>query len=109
MNQVEIYFSILQRKVLAPNDFASLERLQDLILQFEKYHEQAAQPFKWKFTRRDPDNLLRKIEAVRTDKSEAARATENASSNFWAGVTKSEGRPCNLITRRAEFHGHARG
>jgi len=72
LNQVEIYFSILQRKVLTPNDFASLEQLQDRILQFEKYYEQAAQPFKWKFTRRDLDNLLRKIETVRTDKSEAA-------------------------------------
>jgi hypothetical protein len=72
LNQVEIYFSILQRKVLTPNDFASLEQLQDRILQFEKYYEQAAQPFKWKFTRRDLDNLLRKIEAVKTDKSEAA-------------------------------------
>lgn len=72
LNQVEIYFSILQRKVLTPNDFASLEQLQDRILQFEKYYEQAAQPFKWKFTRRDLDNLLRKIEVVRTGKSEAA-------------------------------------
>ena len=72
LNQVEIYFSILHRKVLTPNDFVSLEQLQDRILEFGKYYEQAAQPFKWKFTRQDLDKLLRKIDAVRKVESKAA-------------------------------------
>jgi hypothetical protein len=72
LNQVEIYFSILQRKALTPNDFESLEQLQDRIQQFERYYEQAAQPFKWKFTRRDLDKLLMKIDAIRKVRSEAA-------------------------------------
>ena len=72
LNQVEIYFSILQRKVLTPNDFASLEQLQDRILQFEKYYEQAAKPFKWKFTRQNLDKLLRRIDAVRKVEFKAA-------------------------------------
>jgi hypothetical protein len=72
LNQVEIYFSILQRKVLTPNDFVSLEQLQDRILEFAKYYEQAAQPFKWKFTRQDLDKLLRRIDAVRKVESKAA-------------------------------------
>ena len=72
LNQVEIYFSILQRKVLTPNDFASLEQLQVRIQEFEKYYEQAAQPFKWKFTRQDLDKLLRRIDAVRKAESKAA-------------------------------------
>ena len=28
LNQVEVYFSIVQRKVLTPNDFADLEQLE---------------------------------------------------------------------------------
>jgi hypothetical protein len=72
LNQVEIYFSILQRKVLTPNDFASPEQLQDRILEFEKYYEQAARPFQWKFTRRDLDNLLRRIELARKAESRVA-------------------------------------
>jgi hypothetical protein len=72
LNQVEIYFSILQRKVLTPNDFASLGQLQDRILQFEKYYEQVARPFRWKFTRQDLDLLLKRIDAVRRDESQAA-------------------------------------
>ena len=72
LNQVEIYFSILQRKALTPNDFESLGQLQDRIQQFERYYEQVAQPFKWKFTRRDLDKLLMKIDAIRKVRSEAA-------------------------------------
>ena len=72
LNQVEIYFSILQRKALTPNDIVSLDQLRDRIQQFERYYEQVAQPFKWKFTRRDLDKLLLRIDAVRMGKSEAA-------------------------------------
>jgi hypothetical protein len=72
LNQVEIYFSILQQKALTPNDFASLEQLQDRIRQFERYYEQVAQPFNWKFTRQDLDRLLLKIDAVRKEGTVAA-------------------------------------
>ena len=72
LNQVEIYFSILQRKVLTPNDFASLAQVKGRILRFEEYYEQAARPFKWKFTRRDLDRLCGKIDAARKAQSVAA-------------------------------------
>ena len=49
LNQVEIYFSILQRKALTPNDFPSLEALQERLLGFARYYEAIAQPFEWKF------------------------------------------------------------
>ena len=64
LNQVEIYFSIVQRKVLTPNDFPSLQALQARLLEFERHYESIAKPFEWKFTRRDLRNLLRKLEVA---------------------------------------------
>jgi len=63
LNQIEIYFSILQRKVLSPNDFASLETLAERLLDFQYYWEATAKPFEWKFTRRDLATLLSKCPA----------------------------------------------
>jgi hypothetical protein len=58
LNQIEIYFSIVQRKVLSPNDFSGLETLAERLLDFQYYWEAAAKPFEWKFTRRDLASLL---------------------------------------------------
>jgi hypothetical protein len=51
LNQVEIYFSILQRKVLTPADATSLDDLAANILAFQAYYQVMARPFEWKFTR----------------------------------------------------------
>lgn len=61
LNQIEIYFSVLARKALQPNDFASLSELETRILGFQRHYQQAAQPFQWKFTRRDLERLLAKL------------------------------------------------
>src|SRR5437667_9423158 len=61
LNQVEIYFSIVQRKVLTPNDFSSLSELQQRLLGFQLHYERTASPFKWTFTRSDLHALLAKI------------------------------------------------
>jgi|TARA_B100000315_G_scaffold168388_1_gene156893 transposase len=53
LNQIEIYFSIVQRKVLTPNDFDSLDALEDRLLAFQHRYEDIAKPFAWKFTRLD--------------------------------------------------------
>jgi hypothetical protein len=58
LNQIEIYFSVVQRKVLTPNDFADLEVLAEHLIAFQERYEQAAEPFAWKFTRHDLDRLL---------------------------------------------------
>jgi hypothetical protein len=50
LNQIEIYFSIIQRKVLTPNDFASLAEVEDRLLRFQEHYEQIAAPFEWKFS-----------------------------------------------------------
>ena len=65
LNQIEIYFSIVQRKVLTPNDFASLAEVEDRLLRFQERYEQMAQPFQWKFTRQDLAAILTKLEGRR--------------------------------------------
>jgi hypothetical protein len=67
LNQVEIYFSILQRKALTPNDFPSLEALEKQILGFQRHYESLARPFQWKFTRQDLNALLNKLKTPRLE------------------------------------------
>jgi hypothetical protein len=64
LNQVEIYFSIVDRKVLTPNDFPSLAAVAQHLAEFERYYEQIARPFEWKFTREDLDRLLAKLQPI---------------------------------------------
>ena len=45
VNQAEIYFSIAQRKVLQPNNFADLDTLEQTLPEFGRRYEQIAQPF----------------------------------------------------------------
>jgi hypothetical protein len=61
VNQIEIYFSIVQRKVLTPNDFRSLAAVKDRLLGFQVRYEATATPFQWTFTRRDLHRLLAKL------------------------------------------------
>ena len=63
LNQIEIYFSILQQKVLTPNDFPSLQAVAERLAQFERHYEEIAQPFEWRFTRRDLNQWLEKLAA----------------------------------------------
>ena len=63
LNQIEIYFSIVQRKVLTPNDFLSLAQLEQRLLNFQKHYQQTASPFQWSFTRKDLNALLTKLSA----------------------------------------------
>ena len=60
LNQAEIYFSVVQRKVVTPNDFADLDALEHHLLAFGRRYEQIAAPFQWKFTRVDLHQLLTK-------------------------------------------------
>jgi hypothetical protein len=63
LNQVEIYLSIVQRKVLTPNDFADLAAVEQRLLAFQCRYEQAAKPFQWKFTRADLAQLMKRLAA----------------------------------------------
>lgn len=66
LNQIEIYFSIVQRKVLTPNHFPSRSSLKERLLRFQDHYASIAQPFQWKFTRNDLTKLLNKIETQHT-------------------------------------------
>ncbi len=63
LNQVEVYFSVIQRKVLTPNDFHSLAEVKDRLLRFQDHYGAVARPFQWKFSREDLRALLAKIHA----------------------------------------------
>jgi DDE superfamily endonuclease len=63
LNQIELYFSIVQRKALTPNDFSSLDALAERLLSFADHYRQIARPFEWTFTRTDLDRLLARIDA----------------------------------------------
>ena len=69
LNQAEIYFSIVQRKVLTPNDFPSLQAVAQRLLDFQDHYGRTAKPHKWKFTRQD----MRKIHDRLRDDLEALR------------------------------------
>jgi DDE superfamily endonuclease len=64
LNQAEIYFSVVQRKVLTPNDFPDLATLEAQLLAFGRRYEQIAAPFQWKFTRADLHKLLAQTNAA---------------------------------------------
>jgi|SRR5271166_558024 len=58
LSQVEIYFSIVQRKVLTPNDFSSLAEVEQRLLRFQEYYQTMATPCQWTFSRSDLHSLL---------------------------------------------------
>jgi hypothetical protein len=62
LNQIEIYFSVVQRKVLSPNDFTDLLEVEHQLLAFQHRYEQTAAPFDWRYTKADLDRLLRRLD-----------------------------------------------
>ena len=62
VNQAEIFFSVVQRKALTPNDFPDLDAVEQRLYAFARHYEQIAHPFKWKFTRADLNQLLARLE-----------------------------------------------
>ena len=63
LNQIEIFFSIIQKKVISPNDFASTGQLAATLLAFTDRYNQAARPFNWKYTAADLARTLDRISA----------------------------------------------
>ncbi len=61
LNQIELWFSIVQRKALTPNDFGSLGELSDRLLAFQARYAEIARPFEWTFTRSDLERVLARI------------------------------------------------
>lgn len=72
LNQIEIFFSIVQRKVLTPNEFVSLKGLEAALIEFQTYYSQVAAPFKWKFTAADLNRVLAGLPAHKEDNQRLA-------------------------------------
>lgn len=72
LNQIEIYFSIIQRKVLTPNDFQSLQEVRDRLLAFEEYYRKHARPFDWKFDREQLNRFTARLNIARYGPLQAA-------------------------------------
>jgi hypothetical protein len=70
----ELYFSIIQRKVLTPNDFLALVEVAHRLLAFADHYNRTAQPFAWKFTRQDLDRRLAQLEERRATNHDLAQA-----------------------------------
>jgi hypothetical protein len=62
LNQVEVFFSIVQRKVLTPAAADSLAELEARVLAFEADYRRQPRPIRWKFTRQEFDRRLRELE-----------------------------------------------
>jgi Homeodomain-like domain/DDE superfamily endonuclease len=63
LDQAELYFSVIQRKALTPNDFTGLDQIRDRLAAFETHYNAIARPFTWNFTRTDLGSLLHRIDA----------------------------------------------
>ena len=66
LNQCEIYFSVVQRKVVTPNDFYDLADVEARLAAFEDHYNLAARPFNWRYTKHDLDQLLKRLAAHNT-------------------------------------------
>jgi hypothetical protein len=72
LNQVEIYFSLVQRKVLTPNDFSDLHEVETRLRLYEGLTNSQPRPFDWKFTKDDLFDLLLRL----ASKSQVERSSE---------------------------------
>ena len=70
LNQIEIYFSIIQRKVLTPNDFESLMEVEERLEQFAQLHNTHPKPFNWNFDRHHLHDYLTRLNKRRVERGE---------------------------------------
>jgi hypothetical protein len=64
LNQIEIFFSIVQRKALTPNDFPDLAAVEQRLLDFATLYNDTAVPFHWRFTRQQLEDRLAALPAL---------------------------------------------
>jgi len=72
LNQVEVQFSIIQRKALSPNDFTDLGAIGQRLTRLEVRCNTAAKPFKWKFTTDDLADILERLANTKKPRPQAA-------------------------------------
>lgn len=64
LNQIEIVFSIIQRKVIKPADFADLDVLGDRLMRFTDRYNVTATPFDWRFTTSDLHAMCERVDVT---------------------------------------------
>jgi len=67
LNQIEVVFSVIQRKVVKGADYADLEALAERLARFAEHYNASARPFDWRFTSTDLDAMLARLDAHRVD------------------------------------------
>ena len=68
LDQAEVYFSVVQRKVVSPNDFFDTRCYRrERLAAFEQHYNTVAIPFDWRFDRDDLNKLLARIAAHQAD------------------------------------------
>src|SRR5258708_34424941 len=86
LNQVEVYLSLLQRKVLTPNDSTDLHELELRINLYEELTTSQPKPFKWRSTNYDLFDLLHRC-ARREAASAAAPPRPSATRHYSVSPT----------------------
>ena len=76
LNQVEIHFSLVQRKVLTPNDFADLAEVELRLRLYEELTNREPRPFDWKFTKYDLFDLLQRLASKTQARPRPTRSSE---------------------------------
>ncbi len=123
LNQMGIHFSIVQRKVIKPQDFADLEDLAERLLTFQVRCNATAEPFDWHFGRTFLDRLRQRLAARQTpsrmtpdDSTESSTRTRSPSRPItWSIGEGCAGRPKASTgwgphpADRARAAGHQRG
>jgi hypothetical protein len=96
LNQVEIYFSAVQRKALTPDDFCDLDEVATRLLAFHNRYNATARPFDWTFTRADLHELLHRLgrhdpHAPHSFAACPRRTNGRTRSSFWSNMMGSRG------------------
>ena len=78
LNQVEIYFSLVQRKVLTPNDFADLVAVEQRLRLYEELTNRSPRPFAWRFDRAKLKAFLKRLAAHEAEHPSAQSSVPTA-------------------------------
>jgi hypothetical protein len=90
LNQIEIYFAIVQKKALTPNDFPDLQAVEERLLGFQTRYQEIARPFSWKFTRKDLKEKVKLVSdhIVKQHKPAVFPASETENLLSWNEIQK---------------------
>jgi hypothetical protein len=61
LNQVEIWFSLVQRKALTPNDMTSTDEVEERLMKFQGLQNENPKPFNWRFTKENLHDWLARL------------------------------------------------